>query len=496
MKKTLFLAIAITLGLGLKAQCPLTTAVDFTATDIHGTEIHLFDILDNGQYVLIDFFYTTCSYCIQSVPHMVQSYSNFGCNMHDVFFMEVDLGDSQAACLNWANNYGVEYPTIAGANGGNGIVNQYHINAFPTVILIAPDHSIVIQDLYPIPNPQAVTTALENQGVSQHSCDPQDVMPDFTGTDLEGNEIHLYDILDGGQTVLINFFLSDDNGALFMPYLTEAFGLFGCNDHDVFFMEICPDKGDSICQNWVDLYDVPYPTISRDGGGNTIVQSIPVGFYPAVMIINPDHTIAYRDLYPIENTQTIVNALEGEGCEQHECNVVYDETLTFSMDTVVLPWCETTWITIYNNTAEDAIITNICDERYELGFDIGQDSLIPQGGSIELGIVCCVTGKALVPDVVTLTSNLPDAHFVVMVDDTWSVEDNHQTVTLFPNPAHDFVTLSGENLGTISIYNALGQKMDEFEADGNEFRINTTRYENGVYFIQTNKNTLRLVITH
>lgn len=39
------------------AQTPLTVAVDFTATDIEGVEHNLFDILDAGQYVCIDFFF-------------------------------------------------------------------------------------------------------------------------------------------------------------------------------------------------------------------------------------------------------------------------------------------------------------------------------------------------------------------------------------------------------------------------------------------------------
>lgn len=41
------------------SQTSLTTAVDFTATDIYGVEHNLFDILDGGQYVCIDFFFTT-----------------------------------------------------------------------------------------------------------------------------------------------------------------------------------------------------------------------------------------------------------------------------------------------------------------------------------------------------------------------------------------------------------------------------------------------------
>lgn len=41
------------------AQTPLNTAVDFTANDFNGNEFTLFEILDGGQHVLIDFFGTT-----------------------------------------------------------------------------------------------------------------------------------------------------------------------------------------------------------------------------------------------------------------------------------------------------------------------------------------------------------------------------------------------------------------------------------------------------
>jgi hypothetical protein len=41
------------------SQTPLTVAEDFTAIDTEGDEINLFEILDGGQYVCIDFFFTT-----------------------------------------------------------------------------------------------------------------------------------------------------------------------------------------------------------------------------------------------------------------------------------------------------------------------------------------------------------------------------------------------------------------------------------------------------
>ena len=399
MKKTLLLLMALTLGLGLKAQCPLTTAVDFTATDCHGTQVHLFDILDGGQYVLIDFFYTTCGPCQQATPKVVESYYTMGCNMHDVFYMEISPSDANSACQTWANNYGVEYPTIGTSSGGNTICNQYQIGAYPTLILIAPDRTILIQDLWPINNAQSVVSALEGYGLQQHDCSVEDIAPDFIGTDTEGNDIHLYDILDAGQAVLINFFLyGDEISENVMGDVVAAFHNYGCNEHDVFFIEISPNGNDEQCLEWAEQFKVQYPTISRDGGGNDIAQSIPVGFYPTLMLIRPDHTIAIRDIYP-PTYEYIAQALDNEYYEQFECLSEINES---------------------GNTA----------------------------------------------------------------------------ITLFPNPANESVTLIGESLGTIRIYNALGQLIEVLEANGSELHINTSGYENGVYFVKVNESSLRFVVTH
>lgn len=58
MKKYL-LHTLFTLIMGAsQAQTTLDTAVNFAAKDIYGNTIELFDILDEGQMVVIDFFST------------------------------------------------------------------------------------------------------------------------------------------------------------------------------------------------------------------------------------------------------------------------------------------------------------------------------------------------------------------------------------------------------------------------------------------------------
>ena len=464
MKKVFTLILALAFGFGLKAQCPLTTAVDFTATDVHGTEVHLFDILDGGQAVLIDFFFTTCGPCQQATPKIVESYYAMGCNMHDVFYMEIATGDSEAACLNWVNTYGVEYPTISGEAGGTQICNQYQIPAYPTVILIMPDRSIVINDLWPINNAQTVIAALEQHGLEQHDCNTPSYDPQVS--------ITIDDVTENSIT------------ATFTP-----------NADCASYYYLCATEAQIM--EWIATGE-DFNTIIQNHGGIETAAA----------------TIIFPDLLPETEYKVLALPIDPDGNYGNPASetvttspaVVYDETLTFSMDTVNLNWGELTWITVYNNTEVDAIVTNTCDEMWWLNFTLDGHEMfdcnfpleftIPQGESVELGIECSIVGKSIVPDVVTLWSNLPRAQFVVMVDDTWSVNENEASISLFPNPANDFVTLKGESLGTVRVYNTLGQVMDEFEANGNELRISTAGYENGIYFVKAGEQTLKFVVKH
>lgn len=469
MKKLFTLILALVFGFGLKAQCPLTTAVDFTATDCHGTEVHLFDILDGGQAVLIDFFFVNCGPCQQATPKVVESYYTMGCNMHDVFYIEISDRDSDVACQNWVNNYAVEYPTISGPAGGSGICSTYQIGAFPTVILIMPDRSIAIQDLWPISNAQTIVNQLGQHGVMPHDCnEPVTYDPQVTLSVDEVTETSITATFSPNEDCASFYYLCATEAEIMewvaelgedLPAIMQAHGTNATGTLTHTFNDLIPDLGYFVMAHGVDA----------DGNfGNPAV--------PELVFTLPEP-------------------------------IVYDETLTFSMDTanIVDNQYGITWITVYNNTAEDAIVTRICDEFEWLAFNIdGEDVycynpveiIIPQGESKELGFVCNIVAKNIVPDMVTLSSNLPDASFVVMLEEPWSVNENVSSATLFPNPANESVTLKGKNLGMVRIFNVLGQKVNEFEANGSEVSINTTGYENGIYFVKTDKTTLRFVVTH
>ena len=216
MKKILTLILLVILSFNVKAQTSLTEAVDFTGTDCYGEEvINLFEILDRGQHVLIDFYFYSCPPCQRVVPYVAEAYESFGCNKHDVFFMEVTHVDGDEICQWWAEKYGVAYPTIGKDGGGIAIQQAYGIPAYPSLVLISPDRKILLQDInydsIKARETQYIIEQLEQFGIAQHNCDDPvvseplvDVTIDettyttITATFTPSEECASYDFMIGG----------------------------------------------------------------------------------------------------------------------------------------------------------------------------------------------------------------------------------------------------------------------------------------------------------
>lgn len=180
MKKFLSFAFALLLSIGVSAQTSLTTAVNFTSTAHNGEQIDLFEILDGGQYVLIDFFFTTCGPCKETTPRIVDAYYRLGCNEGDVYFMEVSPTDYNASYMpfvdNWIETYNIPYPTIhtqTGGDTGDKIYEMYGIAACPTLVLIAPDHSIALKDFWPESADHLVEYFTTNFDIEENYCGNQ-----------------------------------------------------------------------------------------------------------------------------------------------------------------------------------------------------------------------------------------------------------------------------------------------------------------------------------
>ncbi len=132
---------------------------------------------------------------------------------------------------------------------------------------------------------------------------------------------------------------------------------------------------------------------------------------------------------------------------------------------------------------------------------------IPIGGedmvTVNLNSFGLVDGDVKTADIVFKTNDPENAEVIIPltlnVSTTNVGENNSQIASIYPNPATSMVTLEGENLSSVAIYNVAGQLVRIVKLNNvvNNIDMNV---ESGVYFFNVydnngNSNVLRVVIT-
>ena len=88
-----------------------------------------------------------------------------------------------------------------------------------------------------------------------------------------------------------------------------------------------------------------------------------------------------------------------------------------------------------------------------------------------------------VQEVVTLLQQYGNLEPHECTDTVWEDVDS-ESFTVYPNPVRDFVTISGENLSNISVFNALGQMVYDAPVSTQSITLDLGKYEAGVYMVR------------
>ena len=159
-------------------------------------------------------------------------------------------------------------------------------------------------------------------------------------------------------------------------------------------------------------------------------------------------------------------------------------------------------VTITNYTSEILVINRCYAENFRVeclyeGRNIAETGLfVPIGETVILDTYAVPTAKD-VYGTLYIDTDFGLYTIAIYYETTYDVDENIPSFSLTPIPANEFVTLKGENLGMVTIFNMLGQKIDDYFAEGEELVIPTASLPNGIYFAKTAQGkTQRFVIAH
>lgn len=181
------------------------------------------------------------------------------------------------------------------------------------------------------------------------------------------------------------------------------------------------------------------------------------------------------------------------------------EMLTFSTSTLTFDEWNILPLTITNTTAGTVTINDISgtQDNYYLFIAFNDNPIetsLPiilepnESLEIEISPVVPIRNKGYVTTEITVTSTVGTQNVEVLIDeavlDFDITENNAISYDVYPNPAHDILTIDGDDITNVEIFNAIGQCVLRKEQSG-EIRIDIL--SEGLYFVRitdSNNNSI------
>ncbi len=103
---------------------------DFTVTDTKGGKFTLSEVLKEKELVVLNFWYTTCSWCLTEFPVMDEVYKEYS---DDVAIIALDPLDGEDAVKSFANDMSLSFPLASCAGSWS---TAFDIQGYPTSVFI------------------------------------------------------------------------------------------------------------------------------------------------------------------------------------------------------------------------------------------------------------------------------------------------------------------------------------------------------------------------
>ena len=107
-------------------------AYDATLIDPNGNTYNFAEILKTKKAIVLNFWYTTCTYCLQEFPYIQDAYAQYGDNI-EVIAVNDYAGDNNNDVANFQAQYGYTFPMV---KDNAGLYNAFGFTVAPCTVVI------------------------------------------------------------------------------------------------------------------------------------------------------------------------------------------------------------------------------------------------------------------------------------------------------------------------------------------------------------------------
>lgn len=322
----------------------------------------------------------------------------------------------------------------------------------------------------------------------------QKAVPDFKVIDIYGHTHQLYkDYLDLNKYVFIDFFRPACMTCQeIAPVIDTVFRDFGCNYDELIFLGIDMDSYDSAVWKFTRDFNMTFPAISgEEGGGGIVFNSYGIYYTPYKILISPDKIII-SDNPGFSNANELTDTLENIGFETKLCSG--NDFIFYS---------------IISET--DSVVADIDHENHSIDIELPAGTNLTNlistfinaiNSTIEIDEEPQISGKTVLdfsggPLVYQITSEDGySENWTVNVSSILSIEYYNKHISIYPNPASDIFNVEITGLrnisGVITIRDITGQIIYKKTVDSNNFTVNLSNCNAGVYLIDINTEETNL----
>lgn len=120
---------------------------DFTANNLAGEEIRLFDVVARNKFTLVEFWASWCGPCIAEIPHLKAAYSRFREQGFEIVAFNLD-DDREAWRKASEDDYNIEWLNVSDELAFESpVAEMYRVNAIPASFLVSTDGVTVGRNL-------------------------------------------------------------------------------------------------------------------------------------------------------------------------------------------------------------------------------------------------------------------------------------------------------------------------------------------------------------